>query len=284
MNTTNADGSRQTSALVPPDVRLLPMSRTKEFSTLDKAKEFLLVELPSSDRNGEYYYRRSGLDAERGTVVLFQYDAQIIGSALFLDAGPLPSRLPPPDDVYTGIIRFDPASIRTFKPLGSAVIRRVWGSAFKKFGQGAQHLDPRRYPAFEAFVAGTESPENFTSRALDLAEPPGRVEVTISRIVRDTEMARDVKRRHDFTCQICNIFLTLPGGTRYAEAHHIRPLGGQHKGHDVLANILCLCPNCHALCDLGAIPLDWSKLPMVNGHTVGREHVNYHNEKLLRKS
>lgn len=60
------------------------------------------------------------------------------------------------------------------------------------------------------------------------------------------------------------------------------PLGGTHKGHDKIENILCLCPNHHALCDLGAIRLDLATLRQVEGHKIGRGFTEYHNTKLFR--
>ena len=43
---------------------------------------------------------------------------------------------------------------------------------------------------------------------------------------------------------------------------------------------LCLCPNHHAWCDLGAIRLDLAKLRRVDEHDIGREFIDYHNTKL----
>jgi putative restriction endonuclease len=79
-----------------------------------------------------------------------------------------------------------------------------------------------------------------------------RVQTTVLRIVRDTAISRKVKALHDFHCQMCGIRLDCEGGP-YAEAAHIRPLGAPHYGPDVIANVLCLCPNHHVLFDNGAI-------------------------------
>lgn len=53
--------------------------------------------------------------------------------------------------------------------------------------------------------------------------------------------------------------LILPNGSRYAEGHHIQPLGAPHNGCDVLGNINWLSANHHAACDLGAIRLSLSE-------------------------
>jgi putative restriction endonuclease len=112
-----------------------------------------------------------------------------------------------------------------------------------------------------------------------------RRETTILRIVRSTEKARRVKELHDHRCQVCGVRLETPAGP-YAEGAHIRPLGAPHNGPDSEENILCLCPNHHALFDLGAftvaddlrlIGLD-GKLITVRDHTVGLAHLGYHRE------
>ena len=45
-----------------------------------------------------------------------------------------------------------------------------------------------------------------------VAEPPGRAEVTVSRIVRDSEKASQVKQLHGHQCQICGDRLKLKDG------------------------------------------------------------------------
>ena len=104
----------------------------------------------------------------------------------------------------------------------------------------------------------------------------------ISRIIRDTQLSGRVKSLHVHRCQImtCEQTIVLADGSHYAEAHHIRPLGKPHNGPDIMENILCLCPNHHAACDLGAIRLVAADLRKVAGHDIGQEYLNYHNHKI----
>lgn len=132
-------------------------------------------------------------------------------------------------------------------------------------------------------LAGTASGrlEYDAPTAVDLAEPPAdRVTLTVSRIIRDTALANTVKAQHNYECQICGHSIILADGSRYAEAHHIRPLGAPHDGPDVSHNILCLCPNHHAECDLGAIYLEVSKLRVAAGHRMAQEYFDYHNQSI----
>jgi predicted restriction endonuclease len=93
----------------------------------------------------------------------------------------------------------------------------------------------------------------------------------------------DVKGLHNYECQICGDTIMLPEGLRYAEAHHIQPLGAGHKGPDIRENILCVCPNHHAELDLGAGRIQLQELRHANKHQVAERYIDYHNKNLYRR-
>ena len=113
--------------------------------------------------------------------------------------------------------------------------------------------------------------------------PANRQEVTIQRIVRDTQKARNVKQCHSYHCQVCGIAVATPAGL-YAEAAHIQPLGKPHNGPDIESNILCLCPNHHVMFDNGSFSIadDFSlvglggKLRTAPSHNVDVCYLAYH--------
>lgn len=116
----------------------------------------------------------------------------------------------------------------------------------------------------------------------EASEPARRVEATVSRIVRDTAVTREVKRLHQFRCQMCGERVETPSGP-YAEAAHVRPLGRPHDGPDVLANVLCLCPTHHAAFDLYGVGIAENlgligqpgRLREARGHAVGAVYLRY---------
>lgn len=75
-------------------------------------------------------------------------------------------------------------------------------------------------------------------------------ESVVLRIVRDTKIAREVKKLYNYQCQICNETIITKAG-RYAEGAHLRPIGKPHNGDDNLNNLICLCPNHHVMLDKG---------------------------------
>jgi 5-methylcytosine-specific restriction protein A len=97
------------------------------------------------------------------------------------------------------------------------------------------------------------------------------------RIIRDTRISEWVKYIYDFKCQICKASIDLGDGQYYAEAHHIQPLGKDHRGPDVIENIICVCPNHHVQLDFGAIKLDKSILNIFSGHEINDRYIQYYN-------
>lgn len=72
--------------------------------------------------------------------------------------------------------------------------------------------------------------------------------VTVSRLIRDTTLAKKLKFLYDHQCQVCNQQLESSNGF-ISEAHHIQPYNKSHKGDDTWGNMIVLCPNCHAQFD-----------------------------------
>lgn len=106
-----------------------------------------------------------------------------------------------------------------------------------------------------------------------------RIETIVSRIVRDSKTARDLKIKYGYRCQICGERLKLISGY-YCEAHHVKPLGKPHHGPDIKENLIVVCPNHHTLLDFAAIPIDVNQLKD-RKHEISNEFIRYHNEILM---
>jgi hypothetical protein len=146
-----------------PAVRILPMSsRQKGFrgrTVEDVQAGFFLEELPFPPKSGRFRYPTSGLNAEPGTVVLFQYEGKIIASAVFERN----ERFARPEGSYRGAMWFDVESIRIFEPVGPEKLRSIWPE-FQRLGHAKQDLDPVFYPAFEEQLVGVEEPGRSRAR------------------------------------------------------------------------------------------------------------------------
>jgi hypothetical protein len=117
---------------------------------------FFLEELPFPPKSGRFRYPTTGLNAEPGTVVLFQYQARIIASAIFERS----ERYDQPEQGYRGALWFDVTTIRTFDPVDVEAMRKVWPE-FRSFGHVKQHLRPSKYVKFQQNLVSVTSP-NFS--------------------------------------------------------------------------------------------------------------------------
>jgi len=165
----------------------------------------------------------------------------------------------------------------------AVVLRPKWNYLFTNEDRLASHRRLKDYNyAFpnDAWTpdSAPEEPQ-LTPLASDLEDPStDRVATVIYSRLRDTQLARRVKLIHDYKCQICGEAIVLRDGTRYAEAHHIKPLGLTHGGPDIFENILCLCPNHHVELDYGVRAISLDVLRLHPTHPVSQEFIDYHNQ------
>ncbi|RCK26413.1 hypothetical protein TH9_22670 [Thalassospira xiamenensis] len=134
-------------------------------------------------------------------------------------------------------------------------------------GQGVWGL--RSAVPENTFACDIEEPENL--------KPSKRQEITVTRIIRDTAMTRKIKALHKSKCQICGETIPTSDDRGYVEAHHIRPLGKPHQGPDIPSNIIVVCPNHHAMLDLGMIGLNLDLITKAIGHDISDASIAYHN-------
>lgn len=124
--------------------------------------------------------------------------------------------------------------------------------------------------------------------ASDLEEPSKRTKTTISRIIRDNAKTKKLKIEYEYKCQICNSCIELSKNQFYAEVHHLRPLGGEHKGSDEYDNMIVLCPNHHAIFDFGVpyflspskVRIGSETYNLISRHTIAKGNIGYHNDAL----
>lgn len=74
-------------------------------------------------------------------------------------------------------------------------------------------------------------------------------DVELSRLVRSTYLAENLKLAYNNSCQLCGTRLMKTRFDAYSEAHHVRPYNKVHKGDDTIGNMIVLCPNCHSQFD-----------------------------------
>lgn len=107
-------------------------------------------------------------------------------------------------------------------------------------------------------------------------EETKRVTTTVSRIVRDTKLIKNLKKEYKDVCQICGKRIKKKEDRFYSEGHHVKPLGGVHQGPDTADNVVILCPNHHIEFELGVIAISMDNFKIIHAD----EDSKYHNKKL----
>lgn len=132
--------------------------------------------------------------------------------------------------------------------------------------------------------------------SFDGLKPLQRKALLTQRIVRDSIIGKSLKQLYQYECQICGQTIELPNGKRYAEVHHLRPIGAPHNGKDGAPNLVVVCPQHHAMLDLGAIAINpesltiehWAsqkreKMKLLK-HKLNSSSLNYHYRRLFKRS
>ncbi|MFC7228684.1 HNH endonuclease [Salinirubellus salinus] len=121
---------------------------------------------------------------------------------------------------------------------------------------------------------------------------PARTQRIVDELVRDPSLVADLKALYDCTCQLCGARRKQGPDTRYAECHHVKPLGDPHRGPDTRPNLLVLCPDHHVDFDYGMVRVDPRSLAVDHAydssvhaeletrHEVGERFLTYHNDTI----
>ena len=105
------------------------MDKGNEFKDMktSEVQEFFINDLSNrKDANGEgrYLYKKQGIKADEGsTLILFQFDNQIIASANLTKV----TKLKEVEGDYSGALYFEPNSIKIFDPIDNKTITKpLW--------------------------------------------------------------------------------------------------------------------------------------------------------------
>lgn len=118
-----------------PEIRILPMGK-EEFPSIDECKLFLTKEMP--DIGNLFYYRTHNMITQYNSLILFQYDARIIGYGFF------ESEKEEDDGEYKGYYKFINNSI---KYLSRPITNQEMFQNFKvKLAQGTTKISINYLP------------------------------------------------------------------------------------------------------------------------------------------
>lgn len=159
------------------------------------------------------------------------------------------------------------------------------------------HEATRRVSANPDEIGGPiyESPPSHSALIIPHDEdgPPEKGIKVTSRFARNTKKTQEIRKLYRDKCQVCGAVINVPGGRRYSEVHHLRPL--KENGDDSYGNMLVLCPNHHVEFDYSVIGIsedgstivDWrgreiGKITTASGHMIDAKNIMHHMEAMQR--
>jgi len=160
--------------------------------------------------------------------------------------------------------------------LKQLLYERCPGSGKYRGDEKFKKVRDSRYRLLDFNLSSTVSSEERPSEPGDLEDALRRSR-EISESKRDATLVAQIKTMYGSQCQLCRKKLRLPSGEFYAEAHHVRGLGD--GGPDRLSNMLCVCPDCHALLDLKAVDIPRATLIVNASHGLAQEFLDWHNAR-----
>lgn len=185
-------------------------------------------------------------------------------------------------------IRVKRGSVFEIAPRGfETLLQLMMGFNTKQKSEIATFLKPSR-TIVEAKVVAIDS--------LNELKSPRRRTLLTQRVIRDSGIGKSLKQLYQYKCQICGQTIELPNGERYAEVHHLRPVGAPHNGKDGAPNLIVVCPQHHAMFDLGAIAINPASLTIEHWaaqkqekmkllkHELSPASLNYHYKWLFKRS
>lgn len=247
-----------------PEIRFLPMSKKKEFKTYEEAVDFLSNEMPK--KNGKYQYRTLKMDCEEGTLVLFQYNGELIASAKFLKNVKYEKTTVYSDGSESiGYYIFDSNSIRIFnEPITRDEYNKI-DNSFKKFGQGTRKTEiDHLSKVLELIKFKINNAEEdiiyIPEEIIDIDGLPegAKKKITINAYERNPEARNKCleyyreKNNGKLKCEICGFDVQATYGEKFKNKihiHHIKELSkiGEEYVVNPISDLLPVCPNCHMI-------------------------------------
>lgn len=236
---------------VKPSIRILPMSIKEEFpgvSIEDVQNDYFLGELINNQK-GIYYFKKVGMNAPEGSLVLFQFDNMIIASAKLLSIEKFDA---PVHGQYFGVYYFDVNSIRVFQPISLGEINEI-DINITSFSQAKQEVNSLYRLEVEELIKKKQT--TLMADELPILECNKLKEGTKKRVLVNS-YERNYKARqvcieyYGSICSICGFDFGQFYGDEFEgkiHVHHLKALYEINEEYEVdpINDLRPVCPNCH---------------------------------------
>ncbi|MCI5873549.1 MAG: HNH endonuclease [Clostridiales bacterium] len=257
-------GIEKKDGVIINEIRFLPMS-TNVFPTYDEARDFLLYDM--LERGNTYYYMKSKMDCINNSFVLFQYEARLIGYAIFEEAFTLDEPLYENGSEYHGYYKFRKNSTKVLTTPITAEMFKMIDVEFKGFNQSHQRKPVGMLPAiFELINTGKgivqeikatiNLPEEIDEAELENLKEGQKKQIVVNAYERNQQARRRCLEYYSklnngkIKCEICGFDFGEVYGKEFEgkiHIHHIKEISMISEEYviDATKDLIPICPNCH---------------------------------------
>lgn len=248
-----------------PEIRFLPMSKDV-FSTYKEVVDFLSNSMCNKD--GEYEYIKCKMRCKENSLVLFQYDAKLIGCARFLRNVDYDSPIIDSDENECyGYYVFDIDTVRIFnEPIGEEEFKQI-DKSFKHFSQGTRKTDIQLLDEVINLII-SRMDNNYTCMPNIIAEEiidennnfleGAKKQITVNAYERNRQARQKCidyyKKKNNgiLKCEICGFDFSKVYGEQFKHCiniHHTKEISEIGEEYEVNPekDLLPVCPNCHMI-------------------------------------
>lgn len=231
------------------EIRILPMN-VEEFPNMGIEEiqiEFFQNKL-IYEQKGKYRFKKRGMNASKGALILFQIQNKLIASANLLNV----EKYEKEKDGYGGEYCFDINSIRVFEAITPEEIAKI-DKKIKRLSNSKQRLDISNQDEILYLINSKEQmsiPEEIIEDKLNKFTEGSKKKILVNSYERNSKARAECIRLYGTKCIICGFDFGKIYGEIFdgkVHIHHKVPLNEIDNEYEVNpeTDLVPVCPNCH---------------------------------------